>query len=117
MEPEPSPIFVGVDVSTTNLNVTLHPSESQQMFPNTAIGVATVVTYLQTLRPRVIAVESTGGDEWPLVVAFVEAMLPVIVVNPRQVRDFAHTTGLLAKRDVSEAQVLARFAETVRVAV
>ena len=50
-------------------------------------------------------------------VALIEATLPVIMVNPRQVRDFAHATGLLAKTDASEAQVLARFAETVRVAV
>jgi transposase len=61
--------------------------------------------------------ESTGGDEWPLVVALLEAMLPVVMANPRQVRTFAHTTGLLAKTGISEAQVLARFAETVRIGV
>lgn len=117
MERELSQIFVGVGVSSAHLNVTLHPSESEQVFPNTDIGVATLATYLQTLQPKVIAVESTGGDEWPLVVTLLEATLPVIIVNPRQVRDFARATGLSATSNASEARVLARFAETVRVAV
>jgi transposase len=62
---EPSPFFVGVEVSTTHLNVTLHPSGSRRVFPNTAMGVATLAAYLQTLHPKVIALESTGGTNRP----------------------------------------------------
>ena len=82
-----------------------------------------MVTYMQTIHPRAIVVESMGEDQWPVVQALVEAMLPVIVVNPRRVRDFELVEGLLTEEasfsitNAREARMLAKFAETVRAAV
>ena len=72
---------------------------------------------LAQLRPALIVMEATGGLERPLLRALVDAALPVIVVNPRQVRDFAKATGQLAMTDTLDAQVLARFAEVIRPAL
>ena len=69
------------------------------------------------MQPVRIVVEATGGLEWPLVHALVDGALPVIVVNPRQVRDFAKATGQLAKTDTRDAQVLAHFAEVIQPAL
>ena len=77
-------------------------------------GVAALVAQLRTLNPATGLLEATGGIEVPLVSALAAASLPVVVVNPRQVRDFAKATGRLAKTDALDAQVLAQFAEAVR---
>lgn len=120
---DPALTFVGVIVSHAQLIVTERPLEMQHVFPLSTIGIATLVTYLQTIHPKAIAVESTGGDQWPVVGSLVEAMLPVIVVNPRRIRDFILRTGLLTEEashsitNAMEARMLARFAETVRAAV
>lgn len=82
-----------------------------------------MVTYMQTIHPRAIVVESMGEDQWPVVQALVEAMLPVMVVNSRRVRDFVLAEGLLTEEtpvsttNAIEARMVARFAETVRAAV
>ena len=76
--------------------------------------VAALVAQLRTLNPATVLLEATGGIEVPLVSALAAASLPVVVVNPRQVRDFAKATGRLAKTDALDAQVLAQFAEAVR---
>jgi transposase len=73
-----------------------------------------VVERLATLHPALIVLEATGGMEIPLTSALATAGLPVVVVNPRQVRDFARASGLLAKTDALDAQVLAQFAEVMR---
>ena len=73
-----------------------------------------LVSCLRTAEPTAVLLEATGGLEVPLVSALAAAALPVVVVNPRQVRDFAKTTGKLAKTDALDAQVLAHFAEAVR---
>ena len=73
-----------------------------------------MLTQLSQWHPTLIVVEATGGLEPLLVRALVDAAWPVIVVNPRQVRDFAKATGQLAKTDTLDAQVLARFAEVLR---
>lgn len=82
--------------------------------PYNAEGVRDLVSELQSLQPLVVVLESTGGLELPLAGALAAASLPVVVVNPRQVRDFARATGRLAKTDVLDAQVLAHFAGAVR---
>ena len=69
---------------------------------------------MQQLNPAALVLEATGGLELPLVAALAAASLPVVVVNPRQVRDFARATGRLAKTDSLDAGVLAHFAEAVR---
>jgi transposase len=119
----PASTFVGVIVSPAQLTVIERPPETQRTFPLSTTSIATLVTYLQTSQPRAIAVESTGGDQWPLVRSLVEAMLPVIVVNPRRIRDFILATDLLleeASRSMTNAmgaRMLARFAETLRATV
>jgi transposase len=82
-----------------------------------ATGITTVLTQLTHVQPVRIVVEATGGLEWRLVRALVDGALPVIVVNPRQVRDFAKATGQLAKTDTLDAQVLAHFAEVIQPAL
>ncbi len=111
------PSFVGIDVSKTQLDVALRPSNEQDTLVHEAAGIDTVVTRLCRMRPTLIVLEATGGLERPLVRALVAAALPVIVANPRHVRDFAKATGQLAKTDRLDALVLARFAEAVRPAL
>jgi transposase len=76
--------------------------------------VEALVAKLQVLEPAAVILEATGGLELPLVAAVAAAALPVAVVNPRQVRDFARSTGQLAKNDQLDARILAHFGEAVR---
>lgn len=107
-------IVIGIDVSKVRLDVAVRPSGERTSVTYDADGMTTLVTQLNQIQPARIVVEATGGLERPLVRALVEAALPVLVVNPRQVRDFAKATGQLAKTDALDAQVLARFAEVIR---
>jgi transposase len=109
--------FVGIDVSKTTLDIALRPSDATFTATNDEAGIVTVVARLQPLRPTLIVLEATGGYELPMVGALLTAALPVVVVNPRQVRDFAKATGRLAKTDTIDARILARFAEMVQPAV
>ena len=77
-------------------------------------AVSELVSSLLAMEPTMVLLEATGGLEVPLVSALAATALPVVVVNPRQVRDFARATGKLAKTDALDAQVLAHFAEAVR---
>ena len=77
-------------------------------------GSQELVSQLKTLEPALVLLEATGGLELPMVVALATAALPVVVVNPRQVRDFAKATGTLAKTDTLDAAVLAHFADAIR---
>lgn len=106
--------FVGIDVSKARLDLAQQPKGPGLAAPNNEAGIATVVAHLRTLEPTMVVLEATGGWERLLVRALVEAGLPTVVVNPRQVRDFAKATGQLAKTDALDAHVLARFAEAVR---
>jgi len=107
-------IVIGIDVSKVRLDVAVRPSGEQTSVTYDADGMTTLVTQLNQIQPARIVVEASGGWERSLVRALVEAALPVLVVNPRQVRDFAKATGQLAKTDALDAQVLARFAEVIR---
>ena len=107
------PVFVGIDVSKAQLDLALRP-EGRFAAPNTEAGMAQVLTRLRALSPTLVVMEATGGLELPLTGALAAAGMPVVVVNPRQVRDFAKATGKLAKTDVLDAQVLAQFAEVIR---
>jgi transposase len=109
-------VFVGIDVSKAQLDVALRP-EARWAVPNEATGIATAIDRLQAIGPTLIVLEATGGIERPLVRALVTAALPVVVVNPRHVRDFAKATGRLAKTDRLDADMLAHFAEVIRPAV
>lgn len=106
--------FVGIDVAQARLDVAVRPSGDQWAVPNDEAGVSQLVTRLQELAPSLIVLEATGGLELPLAAALVTAGLPLAVVNPRQVRDFARAVGQLAKTDARDAQLLARFADAIR---
>lgn len=107
-------VFVGIDISKTRLDVALRPTGSAFTVAYDETGITTVVHRLRTLSPAGIVLEATGGLEVLLSGALATAGLPVAVVNPRQVRDFARATGRLAKTDALDAQILAQFAEAVR---
>lgn len=107
----------GIDVSKGWLDVVARPEARSERFPNTAAGQAALVALVRALpgadRPEVMVVEATGGLERGIVAALDGAQVPVAVVNPRQVRDFARCLGRLAKTDQLDAQVLARFGEQI----
>lgn len=107
------PIFVGMDVSKAQLDVAQRPA-GRFTVPNTEAGLTQLLAHLAAKPPTLIVLEATGGVELPLTGALAAAGLPVVVVNPRQIRDFAKVTGQLAKTDALDAQVLAHFAEVVR---
>ena len=110
-------MFVGIDVAKAELVVSIVPSMERFTVANDERGVRTLVERLRAITPTLIVLEATGGYELLGVAALAAAVLPVVVVNPRQVRDFAKATGQLAKTDRIDADVLARFADVVRPAV
>lgn len=106
-------VFVGIDVSKTQLDLALRP-EGRFSAPNDEAGCAQVLERLRAVSPTLVVLEATGGLEIPLTGVLAAAGVPVVVVNPRQVRDFAKATGKLAKTDALDAQTLAHFAEVIR---
>lgn len=114
---ESSEAFVGIDVSKAQLDVAVWPSGEQWSVSNDSAGITALNERLVSMKPRLVVLEATGGLEVPLSAALAVAQLPVVLVNPRQVRDFAKATGTLAKTDALDAQVLARFAQAVRPSV
>lgn len=111
---EVSLIFVGIDVSKAQLDVAIRPSGEKESFANDKVGIKALVKRLAKIEPTLIVLEATGGYERQVTQALVCADLPVVVMNPRQVRDFAKATGQLAKTDGIDADVLAHFAEVIR---
>ena len=107
-------IFVGIDVSKARLDVETRPTGEKESVANDKAGIKALVKRLAKLQPTLIVLEATGGYERQLAQALVRAELPVVVVNPRQVRDFAKATGQLAKSDSIDAGVLAHFGEAIR---
>ena len=106
--------YVGIDISKETLDVALRPTDRTWQVTNTQDGIGELVGELGSFEPELVVLEATGGFETLLVSALVEQGLPVVVVNPRQVRDFARATGILAKTDTIDAQILGLFAERVR---
>jgi len=104
--------YIGIDVSKATLDVAVHEGPLTQV-ANDATGIATLVAQLGPAAPTLIVLEATGVYHHSVTSALVAAQLPVAVVNPRQVRDFARSTGQLAKTDRLDAQLLARFAADV----
>jgi len=111
---EAADVIVGIDVAKAALDVAVRPSGEARHLANAAAGIGELVGWMQALSPEVIVVEATGGYEAPLVAELGIAHLPVAVVNPRQVRDFARATGRLAKTDRLDAQALAHFGQAMR---
>lgn len=106
--------FVGIDVSKDRLDVHVLPSREQASVANTEVGISELVKWLEERRPTLVVLEPTGRYETQVTAALARAGIPAAVVNPRQVRDFARATGVLAKTDRLDAAVLARFAQVVR---
>ncbi|MBV9567867.1 MAG: IS110 family transposase [Hyphomicrobiales bacterium] len=107
-------VNVGIDVAKEQLDVHLSPSSEAFSVTRDAKGLEDLVTRLRRYGVERIVIEATGGYENTVVASLAAAGFPVVVVNPRQVRDFARSTGRLAKTDAIDAQVLALFAERIR---
>lgn len=107
-------MFIGIDVAKAQLAFACRPSGETGTVPNNDVGIRELAARCQALAPTLLVLEATGGYEAAVVAALVTAGLPVVVANPRQVRDFAKATGQLAKTDALDARVLALFAERVR---
>ncbi len=106
--------FVGIDVSKGSLDVGVIPKELITSFPNDEAGCTQLIAWLQLQTPTLIVMESTGGLEMLAAGMLSAASLPVVIVNPRQVRDFAKAMGILAKTDKIDARVIARFGQAIR---
>ena len=109
-----APSFVGIDVSKHRLDVHVRPSSQTLTAARDSTGLQQLVGSLRKLAPALIVLEATGGFEITVAAALASAGLPLAVVNPRQIRDFARATGRLAKTDALDAQVIALFAERIR---
>jgi transposase len=106
--------IVGIDVSKDLLDIATLDQEPPWSVDNDESGIRSLVKKIQPLRPHLIVLEATGGIETAVAAALAAAHLPVAVVNPRQVRDFAKSKGILAKTDRIDARVLAMFGEAVK---
>jgi len=106
--------FVGIDVAKNRLDVHVRPSGNTFALARDSEGVAALVERLRAAIPQLIVLEATGGCEQVVAAQLAAARLPLVVVNPRQIRDFARATGRLAKTDRIDAAVIAHFAEAVR---
>jgi transposase len=107
-------IFVGIDVSKDRLDVHVRPSGEAFAVARDGKGLEELVERLRVLSPALVAVEATGGFETIVAAAVAGANLPLVVVNPAQVRHFAQAVGKRAKTDPIDAAVIARFAEAVK---
>jgi len=114
MSTKKSKAFIGIDVSKQLLEVAAHESDYQFRCANKASAFGELIAELIALRPALIVLEATGGLEIPVTAALHAAGLPVVVINPRQVRDFAKALGQLAKTDRLDARVLAHFAAAIK---
>jgi transposase len=108
-----SKVYIGIDVSKARLDTSLDDGKAAS-FVNDEAGIAALIERLKVLSPSLIVLEATGGYERSVTAGLAAARLPVAVVNPRQVRDFAKATGRLAKTDRLDAQVLAHFAQAIQ---
>jgi transposase len=92
-------VFVGIDVATAQLDIALRPTGERWAVTNDEPGITALITRLQAIAPQLLVLKATGGSQRAVVAALAAAALPLVVVNPRQVRDFAKATGRLAKTD------------------
>lgn len=107
-------VFVGIDVSKAQLDVAVLPSRETWRVENEPASLRRLSRRLKELAPKLIVMEATGGLEIPAAAVLSRAGLPVVIVNPRQVREFARAIGQLAKNDRIDALTLALFGERVR---
>jgi transposase len=111
------PCFVGIDVSKAHLDVHVLPTGESFRVDHDDAGFVTLIARVRPFTPTVVVLKATGGYEVTVAAALAGAGLPVAVINPRQIRDFARATGQLAKTDTLDARVIALFAEAVRLSL
>ncbi len=104
--------FAGIDISKATLDVVKRPSNEHWTVSNNEEGFAEIIGHLKGV--KLVVLEATGGLQVAVTAALLNAEIPVVAVNPRQIRDFAKSIGILAKTDHVDAKVIARFAETIR---
>ena len=107
-------IFVGIDISKDYVDVHVLPSSEADRAARSADALTALGKRLSALAPERVVLEATGGLESLVAAHLAAAGLPVVIINPRQARDFARATGRLAKTDRIDAEILARFADAVR---
>jgi transposase len=107
-------MYVGIDVAKDRLDVHVRPGGESFTVARDGEGLAALTERLGALHPALIVLEATGGFEVTVAAALAAAKLPLAVVNPRQIRDFARATGKLAKTDALDAAAIAHFAEAIR---
>jgi len=106
--------FIGIDIAKDSLDIHVKPTDDHWTCTNDAAGISDTVERLAALNPICIVLEATGGLESLLAASLSAVTLPVAIVNPRQVRDFARALGRLAKTDAIDAGVIALFAEKIQ---
>lgn len=106
--------FVGIDVSKERLDVCVRPAGETAQFVRDGEGIKALVDRMQQIAPQIVVLEATGGFEAPVVAALADGGVAVAVVNPRQIRDFAKSSGRLAKTDALDAEAIAHFAEAIK---
>lgn len=109
-------LFIGIDVSKDRLDVAVYPGDRVWNYPNQTQSFPALVAESQSLQPELVVMEATGALETAIAAALAAAGLPLAIVNPRQVCDFAKAKGQLAKTDRIDAKVLAHFASAIRAA-
>lgn len=113
-QPAASPAFAGIDVAKDRLDVHLRPSGQYFTVPRHGAGIEQLLDRLRQAAPTLVVMEATGGFELTVAAAVAGAGIPLAIVNPRQIRDFARATGRLAKTDRLDAEAIALFAERIR---
>jgi transposase len=107
-------MVIGIDVSKDWLDVAVRPTGERLIFKRTGVGIEDLIARLGGLSPKMVAIEATGGFEAVVAAGLAGAGLPVVVVNPAQVRAFAQALGKRAKTDLVDAAVIAHFAEATK---
>ncbi|WWX25002.1 IS110 family transposase [Candidatus Dehalogenimonas loeffleri] len=106
--------FVGIDISKATIDVAVHENKEHWAFTNDENGIKKLSSLMRKVSPSLIVMESTGSYEVAATYELSARGFSVAVVNPRHIRDFARSTGLLAKTDGLDARVIARFAATIK---
>jgi len=107
-------VYAGVDISKSSLDAAVSRGGEVMSFKNSDEGIAGLVSYFKGFTLELVVMEATGGLEKMVAASLTEAGIAAVVINPRQARDYAKATGLLAKTDTLDARTLARFARDIR---